>query len=279
MAKFTPRSPRFEHHDWHEVKAMAKANYVVLIPASTVEQHGPHLPCDVDNVINQHICDEAAIRRPDLCTVAPLIPFGFNEHNMGFPGCLHIQEHTLIELYADVAISFARMGFRKILFVNSHGSNPSFLQIAARKVVNNTPAHAATVNWWALIPDVFKKYRDTPIGGTAHACEVETSLYLHICPERVRMEKAIAHIQPRWSKQVWVDLETCGPVTMIDDWSRLNDNGVEGDPMSSTAEKGKIWANATIERLISFMDEYRKHPIKKRRNFNHKPKDVGGDKA
>jgi creatinine amidohydrolase len=273
------RSPRFEHHDWHEVKAMAAANMVVIIPASTVEQHGPHLPCDVDNLINQHICDQAAIRSPQLCTVAPLIPFGFNEHNMGFPGCLHIQEHTLIEMYADIAISFSRMGFRKILFVNSHGSNPPFLQIAARKVVNTTPAHCAVVSWWALIPDVFHKHRETKIGGTGHACEIETSLYLHICPERVRMEKAVPEMQKRWSDQVWVDLESCGPVTLIDDWSRVNKQGVEGDPMSSTAEKGKIWAEATIERLTRFMVDYRKHPIGKRRNFNFMPKDAGGEKA
>jgi len=250
-------SPRLEHHDFHAVRDMAAANMVVLIPASTVEQHGPHLPCDVDNVIAQHICDQAAIRRPELCTVAPLIPFGFNEHNMGFPGCIHIQEHTLIELYADVAISFTRMGFRKILFVNSHGSNPPFIQIACRKVINQTQAHAASVSWWSLIPDVLRKHRETPIGGMAHACELETSLYLHICPERVRMDKAVTSYQEKWSDQVWVDLESCGPVTLIDDWSRVNDTGVEGDPTLASAAKGKLWADAAIERLIGFMDEYR----------------------
>src|SRR5688500_5834062 len=139
----TPRSTRFEHHDWHEVRAMAEANMVVLIPAATVEQHGPHLPCDVDNLIVQYYCDEVARRRPDLATVAPLVPWGFNEHNMGFPGCLHVQEHTLIELYADVARSFTRMGLRKVLFVNEHGSNPPFLNIACRKTLNTTEAHAA----------------------------------------------------------------------------------------------------------------------------------------
>ncbi|MCE9591453.1 MAG: creatininase family protein [Planctomycetes bacterium] len=274
-----PRSPRFEHHDWHEVKEMAAANMVVLIPAATVEQHGPHLPCDVDNLIVQHICDEAAKRRPDLSTVAPLIPFGFNEHNMGFPGCIHIQEHTLIDMYADVAMSFVRMGFRKVLFINGHGSNPSFLQIASRKVVNNSEAHVSTVNWWSFIPDVIKKHRETKLGGMAHACELETSMYLHICPERVRMERAVADIAAKWSEQVWVDLESCGPVAMIDDWSRVNATGVEGDPMKSTAEKGRIWSEATIERLISFMDDYRQYPVKPRRNFNFVPTDPGGPKA
>jgi len=271
------RSTRFEHHDWHEVKEMAAANMVVLIPAATVEQHGPHLPCDVDNLIVQYLCDQAATQRPELCTVAPLIPFGYNEHNMGFPGCIAIGEHTLIDMYADIAQSFVRMGFRKVLFVNGHGSNPPFLAIACRKVVNATQAHVATLSHWDLIPDVLRQHRDSPNpGGMAHACELETSLYLHICPERVRMEKAIKDVQPRWSEQVWVDLNGCGPVTMIDDWSRVNETGVEGDATVATAEKGRIWAEATIERLISFMDDFRSHPIKPRRNFNYQPDTKAG---
>lgn len=275
----TPRSTRLEHHNWHEVKEMAAANMVVLIPAATVEQHGPHLPCDVDNLIVQYYCDECARRRPDLCTVAPLIPFGFNEHNMGFPGCIAIGEHTLMELYRDVAESFVRMGFRKVLFVNGHGSNPPFLAIACRKVVNKTQAHVGTLSHWDLISDVIREHRESVFpGGMAHACELETSLYLHICPERVQMEKAVKDVQGRWSDQFWVDLGGFGPVTMVDDWSRINATGVEGDPLVASAEKGRIWAEATIERLIRFMDDFRKHPVKPRRNFNHVPRDPGGPK-
>ncbi|MDP6114308.1 MAG: creatininase family protein [Planctomycetota bacterium] len=274
------RSPRIEHHDWHEVKAMAEANMVVLIPAATMEQHGPHLPCDVDNLIVQHLCDETARRGPDLCTVAPLIPFGFNEHNMGFPGCISIGPHTLIELYADVAESFVRMGFRKVLFLNGHGSNPTFLTIASRKVVNKTEAHVGTVSHWDLISDVIGEHRESDYpGGCAHAGELETSLYLHICPERVRMERAVKENQPRWAEQFWVDLQGGGPVAMCDDWSRINESGVEGDPLNATAEKGKIWAEATIERLTRFLNEYRAREILPRRNYNHVPDDAGGPKA
>ncbi|MDA0837861.1 MAG: creatininase family protein [Planctomycetota bacterium] len=273
------RSPRIEHHDWHEVKAMAEASMVVLIPAATMEQHGPHLPCDVDNLIVQYLCDETAKRRPELCTVAPLIPFGFNEHNMGFPGCIGIGPHTLIELYADIAESFTRMGFRKILFLNGHGSNPTFLTIASRMVVNKTEAHVGTVNHWDLISDVIAAHRESVYpGGCAHAGELETSLYLHICPERVRMELAVKENQPRWAEQFWVDLQGGGPVAMCDDWSRINQSGVEGDPLTASAEKGKIWAEATIERLTKFLDEYRARKILPRRNFNHVPEDPKQEK-
>jgi creatinine amidohydrolase len=258
---------------------MAAANMVVLVPTATVEQHGPHLPCDVDNLIVQYYCDQAAERRPDLCTVAPLIPFGYNEHNMGFPGCIAIGEHTLIELYADIARSFVRMGFRKVLFVNGHGSNPPFLAVACRKVVNTTEAHISSLSHWDLITKELQQHRESVYpGGMAHACELETSLYLHICPERVRMERAIKDNQRQWSDQVWVDLAGCGPTMFIDDWSRVNESGVEGDATVATAEKGRLWAEATIQRLISFTEDFRNHPVKPRRNFNFVPQDPGGPK-
>lgn len=280
MAGFKAHSPVLEHHTFDEVRQMAAANFVVLIPAATVEQHGPHLPCDVDNLIVEYYCRQAAARQPDACTMAPVIPFGFNEHNMGFPGCIHIGEHTLIDMYADIARSFVRMGFRKILFVNGHGSNPPFLQIAARKVVNATEALVGVVSHWDLITDKIREIRESEFpGGCAHAGELETSLYLHICPERVDMSKISTHIANRWSKHVWVDLGGCGPVTVIDDWSRQSDVGIEGDPTKATAEKGKQWAEATIDRLLDFVGEFRALPIKPRRNYNFIPSDPGGPKA
>jgi creatinine amidohydrolase/Fe(II)-dependent formamide hydrolase-like protein len=59
----------------------------------------------------------------------------------------------------------------------------------------------------------------------------------------------------------------------------VNETGVEGDPRKASAEKGKLWAEAAIARLIEFCDDFRKHPIKARRNFNFVPEDPGGPKA
>jgi len=41
---------------WPEVNEAVKQRRVVLIPVGAIEQHGHHLPVDVDNVIaNQHL--------------------------------------------------------------------------------------------------------------------------------------------------------------------------------------------------------------------------------
>ena len=75
---------------WVQAREHLARGPVVLVPVGSTEQHGPHLPCDVDNLIVQYYCDECARRQPELCTVAPLIPFGFNEHKIAFPGCITV---------------------------------------------------------------------------------------------------------------------------------------------------------------------------------------------
>ena len=49
-----------------------------------------------------------------------------------------------------------------------------------------------------------EEVRTTPRGGMAHACELETSLYLAIEPELVQMDKAVSEIPaPTPSTRGW----------------------------------------------------------------------------
>jgi creatinine amidohydrolase/Fe(II)-dependent formamide hydrolase-like protein len=86
--------------------------------------------------------------------------------------------------------SVAYHGFQKLLLVNGHGSDTPLNDLVARKTVLGTSALCAAVNYFALALDAFAE-----AGGArfiAHADEFETSLYLHLAPERVRMDKAVA---------------------------------------------------------------------------------------
>jgi creatinine amidohydrolase len=60
-----------EQMTWPEARwAALHGGRVVLLPIGAIEQHGPHLPVDVDNRIVIWLCDEAARRRPDLILIA-----------------------------------------------------------------------------------------------------------------------------------------------------------------------------------------------------------------
>ena len=104
--------------------------------------------------------------------------------------------------------------------------------------------------------------------------DIQQSMSQHLKDNRRKldqMDKAVKESQERWSKHHWVDLNGGGPVSFVDDWSRINESGVEGDPLSATEEKGRIWSEAVIERLTEFMVDFRQRKILPRRNFNYVP--------
>jgi len=47
---------------WEDVNEAVKARRVVLVPVGAIEQHGPHLPVDTDNLSVETVCLRAAKR-------------------------------------------------------------------------------------------------------------------------------------------------------------------------------------------------------------------------
>jgi len=265
-----PSRPLLEQMTWPEARRAACENRVVLLPVGAIEQHGPHLPVDVDNRIVTWLCDEAARQRPDLVMSVPPIHYGFNEHNMGFPGTVSVEVEHFVHYVTDVCHSFVRQGHERVVLVNGHGSNAMPCSLVAREVVNRSDtALAAAINHWSLSRELARKIRETAIGGMAHACEYETSWYLFLQPEAVKMDRAVADCIDHASSFVWVDLMAGdGPVALIDDWSRLsNGSGVEGDPSTASAEKGRAYAEEEVKQLLAFCEEFQGREVKPRRDY------------
>jgi creatinine amidohydrolase len=270
--------PLLESMTWPEARQAAEnGGRVVLLPVGAIEQHGPHLPVDVDNRIVTWLCNEAARRRPDLIMSAPPIHYGFNEHNMGFPGTVTVAVDHFINYVYDVCHSFVRQGHNRVIMVNGHGSNHMPCALVARRIVNETEdGLAALVSHWQLARDLAARIRETPRGGMAHACEYETSWYLFLAPELVHMERAVADMIAQRSRYIWVDIMAGdGPATFIDDWSRLsNGSGVEGDPVTASAEKGQRYAEEEVTQLIEFCQEFKAMALLPRRNYTARGQDA-----
>jgi creatinine amidohydrolase len=149
----------------------------VLLPVGSMEQHGPHLPLDTDIYPLTRWCLEAAERVPEDVLLMETIPYGFNIHACDFPGTIHIGHETLIAYCTDVCKSVALNGFKKIVLINGHGSNSAPLELVARRVVLETGAACAVVDWFTLGTDAFTPLRESVFpGGCSHACEAETSV-------------------------------------------------------------------------------------------------------
>lgn len=257
---------------WKEVNDAVQARRVILIPLAAIEQHGPHLPIDTDNLIAGHYCDEAAKRRPDLLVSTPCIEYGYNEHNMDFPGTISIRPETLLHYYFDVGESFARQGFDRILYVNAHGGNAQIANLAARMVVTHTPAVAAAINSWELAKEAMVRLRESHSpGGMSHACEYETSVYLHVRPDLVKRDEVVDEYPlGRVDGWHWIDMLDGAPLQFTDIYSRNTRTGVEGAPSLASKEKGREFAETAIRGLIHLAEGFRSMVVHPRKDFRVK---------
>jgi len=261
--------PLLRSMTWPEVNDAAQARRVLVLPVAAIEQHGHHLPVDTDNLNVIHIAEQAATRHPETLVAAPPIHYGYNEHNMDFPGTVSVRMEHLLDFYYDVGESYARMGFERLILLNGHGSNAPIAELAARRLTVHTSALAAAINWWDLIVDELHRLCQMDQRAVDHACEWETSAYLHIRPELVQMERAVDERAIECGGPAWMysQIGMPTPVRFMNWWSKFSASGVNGLPSLATAEKGKAMVEAAIARLTAIAAEFRAAPDLPRRDL------------
>lgn len=256
---------RYAEMTWPECNEAVKAGKVAVLPVATYEDHGYHLPIDVDVVLATEICERAVARIPTEAVLIPAVTHGYSPHHMDFPGTITIRWDTFINYVKDVCLSLAHHGFTRILIVNGHGSNTAPLEMAARLTVVETDGQVlcANVNHWGShkVREAGKSIRTSAYGGTSHAGEYETSLYLALRPDLVDMEQAVDERTPlptSFQTDLLAGKHPDGSVaTLMPLWSTMTESGVRGDATVATREKGEQFLEAAIEGLIALVRELR----------------------
>jgi creatinine amidohydrolase len=250
----------YQHYTWPELGEMAKRQPVVVLPIGSVEDHGPHLPVDTDNFLIWSICEEAARRADGDILLLPQIPYGFETHHMDFHGTIDIRIEHLLNFVLDITKSVAHHGFERILIADGHGSNMPILDLVARRTNIESNALCGCFIWPSLALEEIRKVRESGRGGMAHACELETSVYLHLDPQRVQFEKAQKDMGMPPSAFIWMDLIEGSPVLLMDEWTRFSKSGIYGDPTLATAEKGRIVFEAVVNSFVKLVREFKNRP-------------------
>src|SRR4029453_2858674 len=98
----------------------AREKTVVIIPLGAPEQHGPHLPVQVDWRLAYEVSLRAAglMHGRQRALVTPAIPFGMSEHHMSLGGTLTLDYATMAAVVGCVVRSAARLGFGRIFVLN-----------------------------------------------------------------------------------------------------------------------------------------------------------------
>ncbi|WP_241665236.1 creatininase family protein [Teichococcus oryzae] len=248
MSLLPENAVRWERLTAPELRALAERGALVVLPVASLEQHGPHLPVWTDSMIGHACCLMAARKAGAEQPVVVLPPMwtGMSEHHLPFGGTITLDYAAFRAVLACVCRSLKAQGFQRLFLVNSHGGNIDPLAVAARElcvefampVVTSTVFHVAGEKLGAVL--------DTQ-PGVMHACEAETSFWLHIDPAQVRQEEIAGALSAPATS-------VSGPFHRF--WSfaeRAPNTGVMGDPRAATAEKGAWLLEVVSDALAEAM--------------------------
>src|SRR3954463_4312102 len=285
---------RYEKLTWPEINDAVELGKVCIVPCGAVEQHGHHLPLDVDLVCPGGIAHGVGSELANKILVLPHISYGYTGHVMDFPGTINTHYETFIEQVLDVTRSLAYHGFKKIVLLNGHGSNMAHPDPAARPTAPRpnapTPAPAARrtnletdaecvlAAWWNLLTvdkTFLPRWRQSKFpGGCAHVCELETSLYLYLDGDNVlkdQIKNGVISFNEENSPFNWVDLFAAGPAALISWTSSYSETGVLGDAELATPEKGREAYEEAVKQLVRLVTWFKDRPKDERRDLHRRP--------
>lgn len=200
---------------------------LLIVPLGSVEQHGQHLPLGTDTSV-ACAAAEAAVEALDGVLLAPALAYGASGEHEGFPGTISIGTAALTGLLVEYGRSACCWAGR-VLIVNGHGGNLD----ALRAAVPLLRAEGRDVAWFPCsVP-----------GGDAHAGRTETSLMLHVEPERVRGERAVAGVT--------TPIGDLLPRLRAEGVRSVSPTGVLGDPVGASGLEGAVMMSGLVDRVVA----------------------------
>ncbi|MFI5386805.1 MAG: creatininase family protein [Fimbriimonadales bacterium] len=174
---------------WLDVDSLSR-DVVVLIPAGSCEQHGPHLPLFTDSILATAAAEAVEQRLADKVLLTPTLWLGASGHHLAMAGTLSATFPTYMGSVQSVIESLIPHRFHKFYLLNGHGGNTEPNGVALRELKARylacTFGHSG---YFSFIGPEMENVMTGPVKNIMHACEAEASLMMHIAPDLVRVDK------------------------------------------------------------------------------------------
>ena len=236
-----------------QLKKLAEANAVVIVPVGSMEQHGPHLPVKVDALLATEVARRSALKvqTHQPIVVTPTVWCGLAEHHMDFSGTLTLDFETFHALLKNLCRSIRHHGFQRIFLLNGHGGNIAALNVICSELVRELDGLRVIAGTYWTLPEVAQKFAEIleVQRNVRHAGEAETSMMLALEPELVDQAilsqadgtPEIPYYQSGISR--WVSFK------------EVSANGVIGSPSVATAAKGELLLEVASEGIAGVLQD------------------------
>jgi creatinine amidohydrolase len=232
---------------------------VLIIPIGHTEQHGYHAPLSTDSIIIEAIGRGTAQAIPQEALCLPVFPYGVSTHRRSFPGTFNIGGRSFEDFWLAVVDTLVARGFTRFYLMSGHGGNSSFLINVVKYAGEKYPQIFCATSFLYLSGPkgvaALDARRQSPLGGMGHACELETSLMLHMRPDLVHMERAVDEMDFISTPSYYMDWIEGGALTANPPWDDDTRTGAYGAGSLGTAEKGEYWLKVAIEEKVGHVAE------------------------
>ena len=244
---------RFAHMTAPEIRAIDRGRTLLVAPIAACEQHSDHLPVITDTILVGAVADGLEAARPDRVLLLPVQWLGASEHHLPFGGTLTATLPTYEQVLVEILTPPLREGFRRVLLLNGHGGNIDPLHVALRRLDATFPDALLTgAAYWELAAEAIAGLCNGPRKSVGHACEVETSLMMHLHPElvrrnRIRDDPASGSLPAGLFHAV--------------DFGRRTNHGAVGYPSFANAEQGRRMLEAIAPAVVTAADRILEMPV------------------
>lgn len=171
-------------------QALVLSSKTCIIPMGIIEKHGPHLPVGTDVLESRELTRRAVSK--EYAVVFPPYYFGQIFEAKHQPGVIAYSNKLIWDLLQETCDELARNGFEKIILVNGHGGNNSFLPYFCQSQLESKKNYAV----FLFSPQEDDAYNQKIMsmrkskGPDQHAGETETATMLTHRPDLVHLDAA-----------------------------------------------------------------------------------------
>ncbi|MFX0096948.1 MAG: creatininase family protein [Candidatus Hodarchaeota archaeon] len=226
---------------WNEVGESIRKSNGIIVPIGAFEEHGPHLPLITDAALAWNIAKLAAEKAKFL--VMPSLFLGVCRTTRMFPGTVSLKFDTLKRLIEDILEELASQGFRKIILFSWHAGKSHIAALREAAFEMKLKKHDLDV-YLIVSSELWNGAERILDTKPFHAGELETSLMLVLCPELVKMDKAVKEYPPIPPYRI----KTTGKPWM--------QSGVMGDATMASEEKGKRILKLIVTKLVDVLESF-----------------------